>query len=160
MAITGNIKRTKREYRCSMAVDRRISIVTLGVEDVARSTAFYERLGWVKSSASQDAVTFIQLKGTVLGLFGRENLAEDAGVENTPPGFSGVSLAHNLSSEAGVDAVYKFALACGATPVKEPQKVFWGGYSGYFADPDGHLWELAYNPFFPLDESGHVMLPE
>ncbi|MGR6431278.1 VOC family protein [Rhizobium sp. PAMB 3174] len=143
-----------------MSLDRRISLVTLGVADVARSTAFYEKLGWKKSSASQDAVTFIQLKGTVLGLFSRASLAEDAGVEDTPPGFSGVTLAHNVASPAGVDAVVKFAVANGATLVKSPRKVFWGGYSGYVADPDGHLWEVAHNPFFPLDESGHVVLPD
>jgi uncharacterized protein len=141
-----------------MSLDPRISLVTLGVEDLARATAFYERLGWKKSSTSQDAVTFIQLKGTVLGLFSRQSLAEDAHVENTPKGFSGVTLAHNVASERGVDAVYKFALSCGATPVKAPEKVSWGGYSGYFADPDGHLWEVAYNPFFPLDKDGHIVL--
>lgn len=143
-----------------MSLDPRISLITLGVEDVARATAFYEQLGWKKSSASQDAVTFIRLKGTVLGLFSRQSLAEDAHVENTPKGFSGVTLAHNVTSERGVDAVYKFALSCGATPVKAPEKVFWGGYSGYFADPDGHLWEVAYNPFFPLDKEGHVVLDD
>jgi uncharacterized glyoxalase superfamily protein PhnB len=141
-----------------MSLDPRISLITLGVEDVARATAFYERLGWKKSSASQESVTFIQLKGTVLGLFARSALAEDAQVENTPKGFSGITLAHNVQSERGVDAVYKFALSCGATEVKKPQKVFWGGYSGYFADPDGHLWEVAHNPFFPLDREGHVVL--
>lgn len=143
-----------------MSLDPRISLITLGVEDVALSTAFYERLGWKKSAASQDAVTFIQLKGTVLGLFSRQSLAEDARVENTARGFSGITLAHNVTSERGVDAVYKFALSCGATPVKPPEKVFWGGYSGYFADPDGHLWEVAYNPFFPLDKEGHVVLED
>lgn len=143
-----------------MSLDPRISLITLGVEDVALSTAFYERLGWKKSSASQDAVTFIRLKGTVLGLFSRQSLADDAHVENTPRGFSGITLAHNVTSERGVDAVYKFALSCGATPVKAPEKVFWGGYSGYFADPDGHLWEVAYNPFFPLDKEGHVILDD
>jgi len=143
-----------------MSLDRRISLITLGVEDVARSTAFYERLGWSKSSASQDSVTFIQLKGSVLGLFSRHALAEDARVEDKGAnGFSGVTLAHNVASERGVDAVYKFALSCGATAVKPPEKVFWGGYSGYFADPDGHLWEVAYNPFFPQDAEGHIVLP-
>ncbi|MEZ5811683.1 MAG: VOC family protein [Rhizobiaceae bacterium] len=142
-----------------MAFDRRISLVTLGVADLARSTEFYERLGWTKSPASQDSVTFIKLKGTVLGLFSRASLAEDAGVEDSKPGFSGVTLAHNLSSEAEVDEAYNFALSCGATAVKKPEKVFWGGYSGYFADPDGHLWEVAHNPFSPLDEDGHMTLP-
>ncbi|MDB5551909.1 MAG: glyoxalase-like domain protein [Rhizobium sp.] len=143
-----------------MSLDPRISLVTLGVEDVARATEFYERLGWRKSAASQDSVTFIQLKGTVLGLFSREALAHDAQVENTPKGFSGITLAHNVTSERGVDAVFKFALSCGATEVKKPEKVFWGGYSGYFADPDGHLWEIAYNPFFALNAEGHVILEE
>jgi hypothetical protein len=141
-----------------MSLDPRISLITLGVEDVARSTEFYEKLGWTKSAASQESITFIQLKGTVLALFSRQALAEDAGVQETGKGFSGVTLAHNVASERGVDAVFKFAVSCGATPVKPPEKVFWGGYSGYFADPDGHLWEVAHNPFFPLDREGHVVL--
>ena len=148
------------EHGAAMSIDRRISLITLGVEDVARATAFYEKLGWTKSEASQEAVTFIQLKGVVLGLFSRQSLADDAHLENTPKGFSGVTLAHNVSSEKGVDAVFKFAISCGATAVKQPEKVFWGGYSGYFADPDGHLWEIAFNPFFPLDAEGHLRLPE
>lgn len=143
-----------------MTLVPRITMVTLGVSNVAEATAFYERLGWKRSSASQESVTFIKLRGTVLGLFSRASLAEDAGVENTEPGFSGVTLAHNLDSEAEVDAAFDFALSCGATAVKKPEKVFWGGYSGYFADPDGHLWELAYNPFSPLDAEGQMTLPE
>lgn len=143
-----------------MSLERRISIVTLGVQDVARSTEFYARWGWAKSSSSNDQVTFIQLKGTVLGLFSRSSLAEDAHVEDTPPGFSGVTLAYNVASEIGVDAVVKFVVSCGARLVKAPEKVFWGGYSGYVADPDGHLWEIAFNPYFPQDEHGHVVLPD
>ncbi|WP_193175389.1 VOC family protein [Oricola nitratireducens] len=143
-----------------MRFDPRISMVTLGVADVAASTAFYEKLGFVKSSASQEAVSFFRLKGTLLGLFGRAALAADATVEDTKPGFSGVTLAHNLASEAEVDAAFAHALSCGATPVKKPEKVFWGGYSGYFADPDGHLWEVAYNPFMANDEDGFMQLPE
>ena len=142
-----------------MSLDPRISLITLGVEDVARATAFYERLGWKKSSGNE-AVTFIQLKGTILGLFSRAALAEDARVENTPKGFSGITFAHNVSSERGVDAVFKFALSCGATEVKKPEKAHWGGYSGYFADPDGHLWEVAYNPFFKMNAEGHVILED
>lgn len=137
-----------------------ITMVTLGVADVAVSTAFYERLGFRKSSASNDSVTFFHMNGAVLGLFGRAALAEDAGVENSAPGFAGVSLAHNLGSEAEVDAAYAYALACGAAPVKAPEKVFWGGYSCYFADPDGHLWEMAFNPYMPVDGNGHMALPE
>ncbi|MGL4196958.1 MAG: VOC family protein [Allorhizobium sp.] len=143
-----------------MSLERRISLITLGVSDVARSTEFYGRLGWTRSSASNDDVTFIQLKGIVLGLFSRASLAADAHVEDTPSGFSGVTLAYNVTSEIGVEAVVKFAVSCGARLVKAPEKVFWGGYSGYVADPDGHLWEIAYNPFFPHDEHGHVVLPD
>ncbi len=143
-----------------MSLERRISLITLGVADVARSTEFYQRLGWSRSSASNDDVTFIQLKGTVLGLFTRSQLAKDAKVEDTIPGFSGITLAYNVASDIGVDAVVKFLVSCGATLVKAPEKVFWGGYSAYVADPDGHLWEIAHNPFFPLDEHGHVVLPD
>lgn len=143
-----------------MSLEPRITLVTLGVSDVAASTAFYERLGWKRSSASNDSVTFFRMNGTVLGLFGRADLAKDAGVENTRPGFSGVSLAHNLKSEAAVDEAYAFALSCGAKGIKPPQKVFWGGYSCYFADPDGHLWEMAWNPFMPIGADGHMALPE
>ncbi len=136
-----------------------ISIVTLGVEDLAASTAFYENLGWANTTASQKTVTFLQGHSIVLGLYGRAALADDAGVENTPAGFRGCSLAVNLKDEAAVDAFFSHALASGATPVKQPQKVFWGGYSGYFADPDGHLWEIAFNPFFAGDpETGQLQL--
>ncbi|ACL61321.1 VOC family protein [Methylobacterium nodulans] len=142
--------------------DPRISLITLGVADVARSTAFYESLGWTRSAASNPAITFIGLKGIVLALFSRASLAEDAGVEDAgraPDAFPGMTLAHNLASEAEVDAAYAFALSKGARAVKPPQKVFWGGYSGYFADPDGYLWELAFNPTAPLDGNGHMTLP-
>jgi len=146
-----------------MTFDRRISMITLGVEDIADATAFYERLGWKKSSASQESVTFIALKGIVLGLFGRRALADDAGlkgVSDDRPAFSGVTLAYNVKSESAVDEALAFAESCGARIVKPAEKVFWGGYSGYFADPDGHLWEVAFNPFSPLDENGHMTLPE
>lgn len=139
----------------------RITMITLGVADIAASTAFYERLGFKRSSASNDNVTFFHTGGTVLGLFGRDALAHDAGMEPTPKqGFEAVSMAHNLASPEAVDAAWDFAVECGATPVKKPEPVFWGGYSGYFADPDGHLWELAHNPFAPLDENGHMGLPD
>ena len=143
-----------------MSLAPRITLVTLGVADVAASTAFYQRLGFRRSTASNDNVTFFHMNGTVLGLYGRAALAADAGIADTPPGFSGVTLAHNTNSEAEVDAAFAHALACGAKAVKTPEKVFWGGYSGYFADPDGHLWELAYNPFMPLGADGHMELPE
>ncbi|MGJ8570378.1 MAG: VOC family protein [Hoeflea sp.] len=144
-----------------MNFEPRISLITLGVADVAASTAFYQRLGFKRSSASNDNVTFFHMKGTVLGLFGRDALAADAGVEATgPQGFEAMSLAHNLSSRKAVDSAWDFAIQCGAEPVKKPHEVFWGGYSGYFADPDGHLWELAHNPFMELDGDGHMTLPD
>lgn len=136
-----------------------ISIVTLGVEDLVVSTAFYENLGWTNTAASQDSVTFFQGHSVVLGLFGRASLAEDVGVDNTPTGFRGTSLALNLPSEKDVDEFFSHAVACGAAAVKPPEKVFWGGYSGYFADPDGHFWEIAYNPFFIGDtKTGQLKL--
>jgi uncharacterized protein len=136
----------------------RITMITLGVADVARSTAFYERLGFTRSPASNDQVTFLRTRGTVLGLFGRTALAQDAGVADTEPGFAGITISHNLASEAEVDEAWHHAIECGATSVKPPGKVFWGGYSGYFADPDGHLWELAWNPFMPNDAEGFMQV--
>lgn len=143
-----------------MSLAPRITMVTLGVADVPASAAFYEKLGWRRSSASSEHVAFFDLHGTKLGLYGRRALAADARVSDTEPGFSGVTMAHNLNSEAEVDAAYAFALSCGASAVKKPEKAFWGGYSGYFADPDGHLWELAFNPFMPLGDDGGMVLPE
>ncbi|TPW33001.1 VOC family protein [Martelella alba] len=139
--------------------DRRITMLTLGVADLQRSTAFYGRLGWARSVASQDGVTFIALDGIVLSLFGRKALAEDAGLEEgIAGGFPGFSMAYNVGSEAAVDETVQFACECGATLVKPPRKVFWGGYSGYVADPDGFLWEVAFNPFMPLDDTGCMVL--
>ena len=138
----------------------RLNIVTLGVADVARARAFYEALGFKASAASQDSITFFEAGGVVLALYGRDALADVAHVASSAPGFSGVSLAHNMASEAEVDTVLAHAKDCGARILKPGQKVFWGGYSGYFADPDGHLWEVAYNPFFPFDEAGRIVLPK
>ena len=137
----------------------RLSIVTLGVSNVARARAFYEALGWRPSSASQDSIVFFQLSGVVLALFDRNNLADDATVAPAGDGFRAVTLAHNVASEAEVDAALAHAERSGARIVKPAAKVFWGGYSGYFSDPDGHLWEVAYNPFFPFDEAGRLALP-
>ncbi len=128
-----------------------ISIVTLGVDDLTASTAFYTAMGWRNTTASQDSVSFLQGDSIVLGLYGRAALAEDAGVDNTSSGFRGSSIAVNLESEAAVDAYFERAVSNGASPVKKPEKVFWGGYSGYFGDFDGHLWEVAFNPFFSGD---------
>ena len=140
-------------------MEPRISLVTLGVADLARSRAFYEALGWRASSASQPEIVFFQANGLALALYGRAALAEDAEVEDRPCGFSGITLAHNVASEAEVDAVFAAAVAAGAQAVKLPRKVHWGGYSGYFADPDWHLWEVAHDPFFPLDADGDLRLP-
>ena len=137
----------------------RLTLVTLGVADMARARAFYEKLGFRASGASNESVTFFQAGGVALGLFGRAALAEDALIAGSSPGFSGVSLAHNCHSEREVDDVLAEAVAAGASLLKPAQKVFWGGYSGYFADPDGHVWEVAHNPFFPLDVDGRMQLP-
>jgi predicted lactoylglutathione lyase len=136
-----------------------ISLITLGVADVAASTQFYERLGWVRSPDSLDRITFIALDGVVLALFGHADLAADAGVPAQAPGFRGVTLALNQPDRAMVDRVMAEALMAGAKLVKPAQDLAWGGYGGYFADPDGHLWEVAHNPFWPLDETGRVVLP-
>ncbi len=137
-----------------------ISMITLGVPDVAKATAFYERLGFAKSSASQEVVTFFKAGSVVLGLFGRDPLQEDAAAGNLWTGNGGIAVAMNYASEAEVDAMMAKAEAEGARILKPAQKVFWGGYSGYFADPDGHAWEVAFNPFWSVDEQGHVVLPE
>lgn len=138
-----------------------ISLITLGVRDIAVSAAFYERLGWKRSSASEDGVAFFQLGPLVVSLFGRDALREDAGLSASALGDGAVfSLAQNVESPAAVTVVLEEAVAAGARLVKPGQKTFWGGFAGYFADPDGHLWEIAHNPFFALDDGGQVRLPD
>ncbi|MBU6335659.1 MAG: VOC family protein [Chloroflexi bacterium] len=125
----------------------RMSMITLGVDDIERAIAFYQHgLGFPRHGADDD-VAFFALDGTWLGLFGRAALAADAGVPRPAPGAGSFTISHNLHSPAAVDEAMAQALAAGATLVKTPQPTAWGGYGGYFADPDGHLWELAYNPF-------------
>lgn len=141
-------------------MEQRLSIVTLGVRDMGRARAFYEQLGWRASSASNESVTFFGAGGVVFGLYGREALAEDAKVSAKGSGFEGIALAHNARSREDVDAVIAEAEAAGATVVKRAEDAFWGGYSGYFADPDGHLWEVAWNPYFPFDKAGRIVLPD
>jgi uncharacterized protein len=141
-----------------MPFEPRVSIVTLGVADMPRARAFYEQLGFTARPSTNANVTFFQAGGMILALYGRAALAEDAHVADTAPGFSGVSIAYNCRGGAEVDAMMAHALACGATLKNAARKVFWGGYSGYFADPDGHLWEVAFNPFFPLDTDGRIAL--
>jgi len=140
-------------------MEARISLITLGVADIARSREFYEALGWTASSASTPEVVFFQGNGFALALYGRAALAEDAEAEDRPSGFSGITLAYNGRSEAEVDEVFAAAVKAGAQAVKIPRKTVWGGYSGYFADPDWHLWEVAFNPSFALDEAGNLTLP-
>lgn len=137
---------------------QRVTLITLGVQDLARARAFYEALGW-QPAATQAGVAFYQMHGQGLGLFGLEELAADQGRPDATLGFGAMTLAQNFDTEADVDAAFAAALAAGAKALKAPQKVFWGGYSGYFADPDGHVWELAMNPFWPLGEDGSLTLP-
>jgi uncharacterized protein len=137
---------------------QRITLITLGVDDLNRSRAFYEALGWIVTQA-QEGVIFFQINGAVLGLFGRSDLAADQGRPDATLGTGAMTLAQNFSTEAEVDVAFDLALKSGAKSLKAPEKVFWGGYSGYFADPDGHVWEVAMNPFWPLGKDGSLTLP-
>ncbi|MHC0051944.1 VOC family protein [Actibacterium sp. D379-3] len=137
---------------------QRVTLITLGVDDLTRAKAFYAALGWQPTQA-QEGVVFYQINGMVLGLFGRAALAADQGRPDALLGTGAVTLAQNFASADEVDAAFATALAAGATALKAPEKVFWGGYSGYFADPDGHVWELAHNPFWPLNDDGSLTLP-
>ena len=139
-------------------MQQRVSLVTLGVRDLARARRFYEALGWTTRAGADDDVVFFQAGGLVLGLWGREELAADSGVEDAG-GWGGVTLAHNVRSPSDVDAVIEEARAAGATITREPGETFWGGYSGAFADPDGHAWEVAHNPGWTLADDGAVVLP-
>ena len=140
-------------------MNQHLHLVTLGVRDYETSKRFYtEILGWKPSSSSNEDVTFLQAGGVVLSIFQREKLAEDALVDPEGNGFPGFTLAYNAQSEAEVDEIINSLKAKGVKILKEPQKVFWGGYNSYFADPDGNCWEVAYNPFFPFDENGNLKL--
>ena len=136
----------------------RVTLITLGVADVAASVAFYGRLGW-RPCAAEEGVAFFQLHGAALALFRREDLAADQGRAGADLGTGAVTLAQNFPTEAEVDAAFAAALAAGAVALKRPARVFWGGYSGYWADPDGHVWEMAMNPFWPLAADGSLTLP-
>jgi catechol 2,3-dioxygenase-like lactoylglutathione lyase family enzyme len=138
----------------------KINLITLGVRDFEKSVRFYEQgLGWKRSSASTDDMVVFPLGGVALSLYPRHLLAEDATVKDVSTGFPGLTLAHNTRSEKEVDDVLKNVESLGATIVKAAQKVFWGGYSGYFKDLDGHLFEVAYNPFWELNENDDLVLP-
>ncbi len=138
---------------------QRVTLITLGVADITRARAFYEALGW-RPTQAQEGVVFYQMHGAVLGLFGKDDLAADQGRAGATLGAGAMTLAQNFATEAEVDAAFAAALAAGAEKLKTPEKVFWGGYSGYYADPDGHVWELAMNPFWPLQPDGSLILPD
>ena len=137
---------------------QRVTLITLGVRDLARSRAFYRALGW-EPAREMEEVSFFQMQGSALALFGIEDLAADQCRPVGELGTGAVTLAQNFGSEAEVDAAWRRALQAGSTVVKVPQRASWGGYSGYFADPDGHVWELAMNPFWPLTADGSLTLP-
>ena len=139
-------------------MEQRVSLITLGAGDLERSRAFYEALGWTTGAAPADDVVFFQAGGMVVALWDRAALAEDSGVEDSG-GWGGMTLAHNVRSPAEVDAVTEEARSAGADIVREPAETFWGGYSAAFTDPDGHPWEIAHNPHWPLADDGTVRIP-
>lgn len=139
-------------------MEQRLSLVTLGVADLGRAARFYQDLGWRRGNNHAE-VAFFQLGGMIFGLFGRKALAADAGLPDEPAnGFGGIVLAYNARSRAEVDGVLAEAAAAGATITKPAENTFWGGYSGCFADPDGHLWEIAWNPDWTIEPDGSVKL--
>jgi len=141
-------------------MEQRFTLITLAVRDLARSTAFFERLGWLRSVKQAEGVSFFQCGSVALSLFPRSELAKDAGVSEDGLGFEGFAIAYNTRSIEEVDTVLAEAEAAGGKIVRPPEAAFWGGYSGYFRDLDGHLWEVAWNPGFPLNSYGAVKLPD
>lgn len=141
-------------------MEPRVTLITLGVADLARATAFYEALGWPRRMRAAEGVAFFQLGPIGLGLFPTPDLAADAGTVPGGGGFRGVSLAQNLASREAVDAAIATMLAAGGTLMTAAAEKEWGGYGGYVADPDGHAWEIAWNPGFPLAGDGAVTIPE
>ncbi len=139
-------------------MDQRLSLVTLGVSDLARARSFYEALGWTTRAEPDDDVVFFQAGGMIVALWDRAKLAEDSAVEDGG-GWGGVTLAHNERSQADVDAVIEEARSAGAKIAREPAETFWGGYSAIFIDPDGHPWEVAHNPRWTIADDGSVTLP-
>jgi len=137
---------------------QRVTLITLGVSDLGRAKAFYGQLGW-RETGAQDGVAFYQMHGAVLGLFPLSELAKDQDRPGAELGTGAMTLAQNFPTESEVDAAWNLAVAQGARPLKKPREVFWGGYSGYYADLDGHVWEVAMNPFWPLAEDGSLTLP-
>ena len=140
-------------------MEQRVSLVTLGVRDLAAARRFYEALGWKTGASPDDDVVFFQAGGMIVALWGRDQLAEDSGVSDSG-GWGGITLAYNTRSPAEVDAVVEEARRAGARIAKEAAPTFWGGYSGVFVDPDGHPWEVAHNPHWRIGEDGSVTLPD
>ncbi len=139
---------------------QRVTLVTLGVADLDRSRRFYEAWGWDAHPSSEDGMILFQMHGALLGLFGLQALAADQGRPDAVLGTGAITLAQNQPTREAVDQVFARAMEAGATVLKAPEEVFWGGYSGYLADPDGHVWEIAMNPFWPLGDDGSLTLPE
>ncbi len=140
-------------------MEQRLTLVTLGVRDLDASRQFYERLGWTRSVRAAEGVAFFQAGGVVLSLYPRDDLAADAQLAAEGSGFCGFALAHNVRQREEVDSALAEAIQAGARLLKPAQEAFWGGYSGYFADPDGFPWEVAWNPGFPLGDDGLLQLP-
>ncbi len=138
---------------------QRVTLISLGVADLERSGAFYRALGWQPAQELPE-VTFFRLKGLMLGLIGTGALAADQGRPGAELGSGAIALAQNYASPAEVDAAFAEAVSAGAAALKQPQKADWGGYSGCYADPDGHVWEVAHNPFWPLDADGYLAEPD
>lgn len=137
-------------------MEQRISLISLGVSDLKKSRSFYDALGWKMAGSEEEAESIVayNINGMVFGLYPRDKLAEDAKVSDEGSGFRGVALAYNVRTKEDVDSTLKEAESAGGKIMKLAEEVFWGGYSGYFSDPDGHLWEVAYNPFSPLGTNG------
>ncbi len=138
---------------------QRVTLITLGVKNLAAARSFYARLGW-QETGSNPNVAFYQMHGAALGLFGLDDLAKDQGRAGAALGTGAVTLAQNFGTEGEVDAAFAAALAAGGACLKSPEAVFWGGYSGYWSDPDGHVWEYAMNPVWELAADGSLTLPE
>ncbi len=140
-------------------MEQRLSLVTLGVMDLERSRRFYEQLGWKRSLAGAQGVVFFQTGGMAIALYPRVDLANDAGTPNDGQGFRGISLSLNVRRREDVNTVLREAVAAGATLLKAAHEAVWGGYLGHFSDPDGVVWEIAWNPAFPIAEDGSIQIP-
>lgn len=136
---------------------QRVTMVTLAVADLAVSRAFYERLGWEEASGGNDDIAFYKLRGLFLSLYRREKLTKDIGMPIHKRATGSITLATNYASQTEVDEAFQSAMDAGAVAITKPEEVFWGGYSGNFADPDGHMWEVAHNPFWSFDDEGYLV---